>query len=644
MDKLKGVLRWFVPRVQRAEDGREQWPSRLSFILASMGLAVGIGNLLRYPSIAYNNLGVQWFIPYVMALLFVGIPLLLLEISIGQAYRGGGVVAFNRVSHRLRGLGLSVVFVGYTIATYYVVILAWAMVFFRHSFTTPLPWSGGADQLEDFFFNKVIRNVNFTNASGDKGYGTSVIGETIGWTMLIWLLVYLSIFKGVSLTGRIVYFSMLFPLAMLLVITIRAVTLDNSWRGIRLYVATWNGSKLGDGQIWKDAVGQIFFSIGTGFGSFIAYASYNKKYANAVQDSFIIAFSNSIYEVIAGFAAFGVVGFLNLPTDKTLSTFTLAFLTYPQALAELPGSNVWSVLFFLTIVILGIDSAFGLLEGLVTVLADTDWGKRIPRWSLVFLVTLSAALLSIMYTTQFGLDLLDAVDKWFNELALILSMWVQCVGVTTLYRYKDVVSQTGFLAFAVANGAYLLSMVLLVLLGHLVNSWAGVIVFVAVLVGGTLTGVILSEDPSIPSPWAKYKYSDRLWWLSCYSGEQLRKDLNFIVGKGRNWKIPALWSPMLRWLTAPVLIVILSYAYRDFVSGTDAVAPRSEDPLHIYGFVVAHLVAVFLISSIVAPKVFDAFICGEKKEDHTLQYETGPGEVLGDTEPLPLETDKKVTN
>lgn len=620
-----------------------------------MGLAVGIGNLLRYPSIVYKNYGVQWFIPYFMALIFVGIPLLLLEISLGQAYRGGAVVAFNRVSHRLRGLGLSVVFVGYIVTTYYVVILAWAMAFFRHSFTSPLPWAGGRREIESFFFDTVVRNKVTETGDGISYDHLGIVGETIGWTLLLWVLVYLCIFKGVGLTGRIVYVSMLFPLAMLLVITIRGVTLENAWRGIKLYIATWDGSKLGNGQIWKDAVGQIFFSIGTGFGSFIAYASYNKKYANAVQDSLIIALSNSFYEIVAGFAAFGVIGFLNIPRDQNLTTFTIAFITYPQALAELPGSNVWSVLFFVTVILLGIDSAFGLLEGAVTVIVDTDWGNRPARWISVGVTTASAAVLSIMYTTEFGYYLLDAVDTWFNTVALILSMWVQCAGVTSLYRYKDVVSQTGWLAFAVANGSYVVSMILLVVVGHTVCSWVGVIVFIAVLSVGTLLSALVAQQPTIRGPFARFGFVDKLWWLSCYSvrskdvfhggrigqremvlttrcdvkllcaqSEQLRQDLNEIVAKGKNWNIPVLWAPMLRWLTAPVLIVILSFSYEAFDGS------MRSNALHVFGFVFAHVVAALLVGGLVVPRLFDVFVSESKKGEHKLQYAVEPREVLVD--------------
>ncbi len=102
----------------KSDDGRDQWPSRFSFILAAMGGAVGIGNLMRYPSIAAQNYGLQWFIPYLTALLIVGIPLLALEISLGQAMRGGGVVAYGSVNRRLRGLGFTTTYMSITTATY----------------------------------------------------------------------------------------------------------------------------------------------------------------------------------------------------------------------------------------------------------------------------------------------------------------------------------------------------------------------------------------------------------------------------------------------------------------------------------------------------------------------------------------------
>ena len=134
--------RCFAPQAEKEDDGRDMWPSRASFVLAAMGGAVGLGNLLRYPSQVFANYGLQWFIPYLMALLLLGIPALLLEISLGQAYRGGCVVAYHHLHPRTKGVGLAIIFAGYVIVTYYVPILAGAATSVRHSFQRPLARPG----------------------------------------------------------------------------------------------------------------------------------------------------------------------------------------------------------------------------------------------------------------------------------------------------------------------------------------------------------------------------------------------------------------------------------------------------------------------------------------------------------------------
>lgn len=111
---MKRILNALKPSPKTDDsDGRDQWPSRASFILASAGGAIGMGNIIRYPSQVFNNHGLQWFVPYLLAIFLIAIPTLMLEIAIGQAYRGGCVVAYNNLGHRLKGTGLSLIFVGF---------------------------------------------------------------------------------------------------------------------------------------------------------------------------------------------------------------------------------------------------------------------------------------------------------------------------------------------------------------------------------------------------------------------------------------------------------------------------------------------------------------------------------------------------
>ncbi|KAM0424811.1 hypothetical protein ACHAPT_009867 [Fusarium lateritium] len=155
------------------------------------------------------------FFPYFIALLFLEIPTLILEVAIGQAYRGSVVVAFHGINKHLKGLGLAVSVTGFVVATYYVPILAWVMYYFRTSFHSPLPWK---DRGMDFFMKDVIANVD--PVIPESGYieypGTALIGETVGWCAFIWFTVWLCMFKGVGTTGRAVYFTMGLPVIMLI--------------------------------------------------------------------------------------------------------------------------------------------------------------------------------------------------------------------------------------------------------------------------------------------------------------------------------------------------------------------------------------------------------------------------------------------
>ena len=235
----------------------------------SQGGAVGLGNVLRYPSVVFANSGLQWFIPYLIALFFLGIPVLLLEISLGQAYRASVVTSFNSMHNRAKGVGLSVVLTGYMVVCYYVPILSWVMHYFRTSFHSPLPWAGRG---EEFYMGDVVANVDPVEGKVDGGRvvqyasyaGRGLIGETVGWCAFIWFCVWLCMFKGVGLTGRAVWVTMGLPLVMIIVLVGGSASLENSIVGVRYYFAEWHGSKLAGGKIWQAACGQVFFSIGVG--------------------------------------------------------------------------------------------------------------------------------------------------------------------------------------------------------------------------------------------------------------------------------------------------------------------------------------------------------------------------------------------
>lgn len=237
----KPVHRWLIEdKTKKSDDGRDQWQSRTSYVLASMCGAVGFGNLLRFPSQVFNNNGIQWFIPYFLALGLLAIPVLVLEVAIGSTYRGGPILAYNAVNKRSRGAGIGNMWVTALVLIYYVPMLAWVLKFFRGSFESPLPWEG---RLNEYWEQDVLQNVvavpETAEEAIDQGIfqsypGVDLVGEHVGWTVFSYLVIWLCLFKGVQSTGKVVYFTMGVPIIMIVVLIIRGATLPNSIDGIRM--------------------------------------------------------------------------------------------------------------------------------------------------------------------------------------------------------------------------------------------------------------------------------------------------------------------------------------------------------------------------------------------------------------------------
>ena len=537
----RALVNAFAPPPDAAEDGRDQWPSRTSFVLACMGGCAGMGNLLRYPSVVYNNHGLQWYIPYLMCVFLIAIPVLILEIAIGNAYRGGSVVAYNSMNHRLKGTGLAMLYIGFVVGPYFVVNLAWIMVYFRHSFTSPLPWTGRAPEFyqEVVNINPVPIPGNFTeDGRGIQDWveyvGTGVNGETVGWCVFTWFLVWISIFRGAGLTGRVVYFTMGLPIVITIVLIGRACSLPNAGEGVKLYFATWRGGQLANGRLWQTACGQVFFSTGVGFGYFTSYASYNKKHSNAVVDSLLVVSSNVLFENIAAFAIFGVVGFLGMYPDpeNPVGGFSIGFMTLPAAITEMPGSNFWAVILFFTLMVLGYSSAFAMLDAVVTLVMDAH-----PKWNRIVVVTgcvLISFAFSIPYCAEFGYYLLSGIDRWTNDVALVFVVWAECICATTVYRWRDVVEQVGLPSFVSYNFAYFGAQILGVIIAHTVGDWKGAVVAFGIYIIFTIVSVVIAKTPDskAPSFWGNNAFLEKFWFNALYS----------VSLESMNIKIPALTS------------------------------------------------------------------------------------------------------
>jgi len=245
------------------------------------------------------------------------------------------------------------------------------------------------------------------------------IGSVIG-NVVVWGAVFLILLKGVKVVGKIVNWTVGIPWIILIVLIIRGITLEGSGGGLD-YFLHFDYHQILEPRVWLAAYGQVFFTLSLGFGVIIAYASYMPKDSDINANAWVISFANCATSFFAGFAIFSTLGYMaaiqGVPVADVAGNpgIGLAFVAYPSAIATLPGGIVtqalFAIAFFFMIFMLGVDTAFSLVETIVTGLKDTFGGKRVQITAIVSIVGL---LFGFLYCFQNGLIWLDIVDHWMS--------------------------------------------------------------------------------------------------------------------------------------------------------------------------------------------------------------------------------------
>jgi neurotransmitter:Na+ symporter, NSS family len=405
---------------------RGQWKSNAGFLLAAIGSAVGLGNIWRFPYVAYENGGGAFLIPYVLALLTAGIPILMLELTLGHRKKASAPMAFARIDPRWEWLGWwAVTFVMFGIVLYYIVVLGWCCNYLVFSFTK----SWGADT-NAFFFKTFLR---VSDGVWDiRGLDLPIVVSVFLVWVINWAITYRGIEKGVESAVKVMM-PILFILTFIIIVW--ALFLDGAGRGIRVYT-TPDFSKLKNIKVWIDAYGQIFFSLSLGFGIMIAYASYLPEKTNLLKNSLIVGFSNSAYEVFAGFGVFAVLGYMavqqNIPVEKVVTSgIGLAFVAYPKAISLLPMGPVFGVLFFFLLAIAGISSSISIIEAFASAAIDKF---DAPRKRVVTILCILGFFGSLAFTTRAGIYWLDIVDHFLNHFGLLSVGIIEAFIIGWLYR------------------------------------------------------------------------------------------------------------------------------------------------------------------------------------------------------------------
>lgn len=413
---------------------RERWGSRIGFILAAIGSAVGLGNIWRFPYMVYQGGGGAFIIPYFIAVFIIGIPMLMLEFGIGNYFQASAPSSFQKLKAEF--IGWFAVSTGmFGVLLYYAVVIAWVLGYLIFPFTK---WWGSNTQI---FFQKIFLQL------GEKPNSNFSLGHPSLWVLIPlfgvwfinWLIVIKGVKKGIEIANKIFIPSLVILIGILI---INNLFLKNSFEGLKWYLKPDFG-KLKQPKLWLDAFSQVFYSMSIGFGIMITYASYLSKEHDIGTDSVITAMSDSLFAFYAGFAVFSILGYLAFVLNKKIPEVvsagaTLAFITYPEALSKLPfAGRMFAIFFFLSLLFAGISSSISLLEAFVSALYEKFRIKRKLATTIVCIIGFSGGLI---YTTQGGLYILDVVDRFVNRFGLITVGLIEVITISWFFETEKLIT------------------------------------------------------------------------------------------------------------------------------------------------------------------------------------------------------------
>ncbi|EDV19674.1 uncharacterized protein TRIADDRAFT_33097 [Trichoplax adhaerens] len=406
------------------------WGNWFEFILSCVGYAVGYSNVLRFPYICYKHGGGAFIIPYFVSVILIGIPTLHMELALGQYSRMGPGTLWKNICPMFKGLGFAMIASCIVIVIYFHIVIAWSLYYFYSSFFPILPWAECNNT-----WNTALCYVAGTNNTIAGGVPASIeflnyrafnidvsgllhydIVPHLAITLLIgWVITYFAMCMGIESSGKVVYFSATVPYVMLIALLVRALTLPGADVGIKqLFVPEWK--KLGTLLPWVDALGQVLSAIGIGYGAIITLGSYNRRDNKVHRDAVYICCITSCTSILSGIICFAVLGYMSKITGTPIKSLVqeeivLAFIAYPEAIAQLPSPHFWAIAFFFMLLLLGMDSIYGMVEVMITSVVRLSRGKLDNKKPFVMAgIAIVLYLVGLLFATRAGLFWLIVVD------------------------------------------------------------------------------------------------------------------------------------------------------------------------------------------------------------------------------------------
>ncbi|KAK0416504.1 hypothetical protein QR680_012529 [Steinernema hermaphroditum] len=383
---------------------RDLWNTQIEFFLSCLGFIVGVGNTLRFPSMAYQHGGGVFFIPYFVCLVFFGLPIVFMHLCIGQYSGLSASGAFWKMMPFSSGIGWALVLLAVPVVIYYNIIVAWTIYYFWYSirgfFTDGLPWNHCTDDWivhhnccellgpTDCFSNPA----SMTSVEAFFHYQllnrTSVHDPTLGPIQshlflalaVAWILVFFGVFKGIGSIGWAVSITATVPYLLLVILLLRGISLKGAEKGLH-YLFSPDISRLWDISMWKSAAEQVFYELGIDAGPLISMASFSRYRNNIYRDAVLLVVIDTFTSILCGMVIFSFIGFLATEQGKNVDeilkhdSLYLAYSVYPGVTSYMDLGPLWAALFFAMLMISALDAEFAWLEMIASAIMN-QFGVR----------------------------------------------------------------------------------------------------------------------------------------------------------------------------------------------------------------------------------------------------------------------------
>ena len=414
-----------------ASGEKSVWDSNISFILAMIGSAVGLGNIWRFPNVLYSNGGGSFMIPYLVSLVFLGISFVLVEYAIGFKFRTSLSKIFFTIKPKLEPIAWFIILVVFLITTYYVCVVAWDLIYLSVSFVQT--WGTNPDV---YFTTNILHATD--SLSGIFTIVPKVFVSVFAIWAVAWFIGQKDLNQGIGKVSKI-----LLPvlLAIVFIIVAFSLTLPGASIGYgQIFSPDW--SALTNFNVWLAAFGQIVFSLSLGMSIALTYASYLPESSKLTNNALIVAFSNSGFEIFNAIGIFSILGFMTLtsgiPFNELVTEGTgLAFVVFPNVFNVMhPWSLIIGPLFFACILFAGITSIMALSEVVSFALSEKFGFSRKKSATLVCAV---GFCISSLFATSAGSLLLGIFDAFLNNFALLFGVLLECIIFGWIYNFDKLV-------------------------------------------------------------------------------------------------------------------------------------------------------------------------------------------------------------